>query len=345
MGRRWIWLLAIAVFVGATLSGCAAKTGQPGAGEGKGGQPPGQTGETPSGNQGGANEPANAEPHIRKVLEDFMAYRQQGKRAEALQLFTEAGAAGIDQIPFTTSNPKFMGYRVVEALPTEGGRHHLKVQVFYHYTGSSDSYRVEDIAFKWEQNRFEIDQVKLLGERSVAIEGKQLTLSKPDGKSKLIDMTNVPDQFGPYPQGDPAAVFGVSKARFVDVALAPSGKLVAFFTGGEVHGFLGLAGEDGKVTGLDLYFEGDGRELAFSHDSRYLATTVHRPSDMLTLHVWDVTTHKPVELKGLPRGEAYTDLRWTDEELLFKVKTGTHVKEYRWSLKTGQVTPAPAAGK
>lgn len=140
---------------------------------------------------------------------------------------------------------------------------------------------------------------------------KELTITR-DGKETraLISTAQVPDKFWPHGAA-PDVEFGVGRDGWGALAVAPDLNQIAFVTRG-THPLLGIVDVAGKVKGLDLWYGGGAGELAWSLDGKYLAATVHRPSGVLELQVWDPAGGKKLTVTGLPTDTNVTDLRWKD---------------------------------
>lgn len=118
----------------------------------------------------------------------------------------------------------------------------------------------------------------------------------PESALRLSDL---PADFAPQgAQGD--ARFGVSKDRFVALALAPDGKSLAFSTGG-VHGFLALLtpGAPEPLKGVDLGFETDFTGFLWSPDGSYLAVMTASPSGAISVSLYNASSGRRVVLAAL----------------------------------------------
>lgn len=220
------------------------------------------------------------------------------------------------------SNPKLFQFAIGEAVPEGRGFKFRTVQTYRQpnqpFSGVMIHSYAVDAAHPPGVARISFGEAR--EEKGVLV----LDLEGPTAKP-VVKLADLPKVFTPY-GAQPGTEFGVGKDGFSVLALHPEFKSVAFVTRG-LHPFFGIAdAETGKVRGLDLFFEGGASELAWSHDGKYLAVAVLRPSGGEELQVWDAAAGKRVEIKDLPKGtpEAKAgNLRWKGKFLFAEINGQT----------------------
>lgn len=291
-------------------------------------------------------QPSIARSDAEALVGRYLQQRVDGRFEEALKLLhprihntAGAGTPGLTQWEIVKATEVAEGW----LMETREYRTHAP-------SLTSSVARAYYLVVKEEGGKLFVDRPELLwaGEKGSQYETVTTTVS-PDqqnptrglvmtegGSRVLAEMEpHLPKAFQPF--GAPADIeFGVGDNGWGALALSPDLQSVAFVTRG-THAFLGLVDRQGKLTGLDLWFEGGAGELAWSFDGRYLAATNASPRGVFVLQLWDLTAGQPVKVTGLPDGKDVSHLQWMNATL--HLRAGAE----RWLVDpaTGRAIPSP----
>jgi hypothetical protein len=335
--RIAIWVLALSLLIG----GC------------NGGRPHPPTtsdsiGPTPSAPGPGPVKQTIARADAEALVSAYLQDRVEGRQSAAVQRLVPA-ARGEEQ----AAEPPWSQFALVQSTEVDEGwliqtreyrsaateGRSLVVTDFYLVVREGDQLAIDRPARRWQG-------AKAAPYRRAAVEAhpdpkqpeKRLLVTK-DGQTVLAQLEPpLPKTFRPY--GAPAdALFGVGDSGWGTLALSPMADRIAFVTRG-THPFLGIVNGDNQVQGLDLWFEGGAGELAWSHDSHYLAATNMSPRGIFVLYLWDLRKGAPVQVKGLPDGRDVSRLQWQGGTL--HLRSGAE----RWMVNpvTGEAKPVPSGG-
>lgn len=339
MRQTAVWLLLLAIVVSGCSMGKSTPTPAPTPDPSK---PPQTAPPTPAPVKHGVAK-ADAEALVRAYLND----RAEGRQSAAVERLVpearnEAAANGqLTQFDLGAATEVEEGWVIQTREYFSVATEPRSILVTDHYLVVKSGDR---LAIDRPERRFAAQKA---GEyRRVVIEAhpdsknpQHALVMMQDGKTVLAQMTpNLPKTFRPF--GAPAdGVFGVGDNGWGALAVSPSGQQIAFVTRG-THAFFGLVDRSGQVKGLNLWFEGGPGELAWSHDSQYLAATNMSPRGVYVLQLWSMQQNAPVEVKGLPDGKDITRLRWQGPTLYLQAGTD----RFMVNPASGQAAPAPATG-
>lgn len=227
-----------------------------------------------------------------------------------------------EQVRLGQSDPRLFQYTIGEPVQ-EGKGYKFRTVQTYRHLGQPFS-RVEVHSYAVTPSQPLAVARENFGEANE--EKGVLVLAKGDPAAKpVVKLADLPNAFRPN-GAQPGVEFGVGKDGFAVIALHPEFKSIAFVTRG-LHPFFAIADvATQKVHGLDLFFEGGASELAWSHDGKYLAVVVLRPSGGQELLIWEAEPGKRVEVKELPKGtpEARAEnIRWKGKLLCAEINGQT----------------------
>ncbi|MFZ5815598.1 MAG: hypothetical protein ACOY93_09905 [Bacillota bacterium] len=321
------WLLVLVLLLG----GCAGGTPQPKPG------PAPNDGAAPTAPKHGISR-AEAEALVTAYLQDLV----EGQRSRAQQRYVAQ-----TKVEPALGGVAWTQYALLQATEVEEGwliqaREYLSSAAEPRSRVTTGYYLVvregERLALDLPQKRWPAEKAApyrpAAAELSPAAQEPLRRLALvTEGQTRTVQ-PGLPNAFRPHGAA-PDVEFGVGQNGWGALALSPDGQRIAFVTRG-THAFLGVADLAGKVTGLDLWFEGGAGELAWSHDGQHLAATVLRPSGILSLQVWNLATGQPIRVTGLPAEADVTRPQWRGSSL--HVQAGK--APFTVNLSTGQATPA-----
>lgn len=269
-----------------------------------------------------------------EAVAKFMDARLARDEAAASKYLTPKGQKSYDEaglLLIPTSNPHFTAYSITD--PSKPSARELLFTVTIQETYTADPYSslvTEDITVIREGDGYLIDQVA--GSRQALARGENGALyleltDQPPGK--LIELVDLPNEFTPQGAGTDVA-FGVGRDAFGPVAIAPDQSIVAFITQGlhPLLAYLYLSPDlaEQQLTGIDLFFEAGGEELAWSGTGKYLAAIINTPAGSSTLLVFDSNGRRialPTLQDKFPHPNyALTSPRWHQDLLSFTVSAG-----------------------
>lgn len=237
-------------------------------------------------------------------------------------------AAGVEVRP-SLSSPMLLQY-IFSAGKAQDGATPFEVKSVWTVGYTSSARLIERLWVAQTSAGYRVSKAEIVEEETILIEDNTRLVRKVgDQTTTILDTAvDLPDEVRPY--GAPEDLkFGVSRPLTL-VSVGLDGR-VAFFTGREVHGGLGVV-QKGKqdLRMLDVYFEADGRELAWSPDGRYLATIVQTAKPSNLVMVW---TTKDWSLRRIEmEWEDATGLRWHDGKL--RMFAGGQVRD--WDPASGE---------
>jgi hypothetical protein len=300
------------------------------------------------------------------IVDQFMLDRAEGRVQEAQAQLTEGARAtfntpGQPALDLEGREDKVRYYQQSETSPA-AGRYVFVFRI--HRVARESPYTVywdETIQVVWQGGQYRVDGASLTPGREAAVDEdlavnvRRSHLVDPtgsvEGQILSFGMADLPDEF--RPQGAPEdLVFGVGKEGYVLLSFSPAGDRLAFVTWG-THGFLGsVTVPEGRLSGIDLHFEGVTVDVEWAPDGPNLAAVIDEPTgnQALTLYAVEPPQRLGLSLRDHFAPEEFSVFgpRWQGlRRLVFQVRAaegGATEREGTWQLDldTGTVSrPAP----